>query len=128
MNEQNKFANINKMSSKHSGRTSRMTATTMTTTTTSSGHRKHRSRSTSRFADLDKPKKKKHLSSASQSLVSIPNAIRLSMLNSGLMSFGKSSHLTRLHIHIYPHPHAHLFNLFYIYTLRKLEKYQMVYV
>lgn len=51
--------------------------------------RKHRSRSTTRYADLEKPKKKKHLSGAS-SLVSIPNTIKLSMLNSGLISFGKS--------------------------------------
>lgn len=51
-------------------------------------HRKHRSRSTPRYADLEKPKKKKHLSGAT-SLVSIPNTIKLSMLNSGLISFGK---------------------------------------
>lgn len=53
-----------------------------------SSQRKHRSRSTTRYADLEKPKKKKHLSGAS-SLVSIPNTIKLSMLNSGLISFGK---------------------------------------
>lgn len=45
-------------------------------------------RSTSRYADLEKPKKKKTLS-ATTSLVSIPNTIKLSMLNSGLISFGK---------------------------------------
>lgn len=45
-------------------------------------------RSTSRYADLEKPKKKKTLS-ATTSLVSIPNTIKLSMLNSGLLSFGK---------------------------------------
>ncbi|KAG4072756.1 hypothetical protein HA402_005233, partial [Bradysia odoriphaga] len=43
--------------------------------------------STSRYADLEKPKKKKTLS-ATSSLVSIPNTIKLSMLNSGLLSFG----------------------------------------
>ena len=52
-------------------------------------HRKHRSRSTPRYADVEKPKKKKILSGGSTSLVSIPNAIKLSMLNSGLMSLGK---------------------------------------
>lgn len=50
--------------------------------------RKHRSRSTTRYADLEKPKKKKNLSGAT-SLVSIPNTIKLSMLNSGLISFGE---------------------------------------
>lgn len=45
-------------------------------------------RSTSRYADLEKPKKKKTLS-ATTSLVSIPNTIKLSMLNSGLLSFGE---------------------------------------
>jgi len=52
-------------------------------------HRKHRSRSTPRYADVEKPKKKKLLSGGSTSLVSIPNTIKLSMLNSGLMSLGK---------------------------------------
>ena len=52
-------------------------------------HRKHRSRSTPRYADVEKPKKKKILSGGSTSLVSIPNAIKLSMLNSGLMSLGE---------------------------------------
>lgn len=52
-------------------------------------HRKHRSRSTPRYADVEKPKKKKLLGGGSTSLVSIPNAIKLSMLNSGLMSLGK---------------------------------------
>lgn len=45
-------------------------------------------RSTSRYADFEKPKKKKTLS-ATTSLVSIPNTIKLSMLNSGLLSFGR---------------------------------------
>uniref|UniRef100_A0A182QTG8 Protein-tyrosine-phosphatase n=1 Tax=Anopheles farauti TaxID=69004 RepID=A0A182QTG8_9DIPT len=44
-------------------------------------------RSTTRYADLEKPKKKKTLSSTS--LVSIPNTIKLSMLNSGLLSLDK---------------------------------------
>lgn len=44
-------------------------------------------RSQSRYVD-EKPKKKKALS-ATTSLVSIPNTIKLSMLNSGLLSFGK---------------------------------------
>uniref|UniRef100_A0A182P4Y4 Protein-tyrosine-phosphatase n=1 Tax=Anopheles epiroticus TaxID=199890 RepID=A0A182P4Y4_9DIPT len=43
--------------------------------------------STTRYADLEKPKKKKTLSSTS--LVSIPNTIKLSMLNSGLLSLDK---------------------------------------
>lgn len=38
--------------------------------------------------DVEKPKKKKAMS-ATTSLVSIPNTIKLSMLNSGLLSFGK---------------------------------------
>lgn len=68
-----------------SGKTSTMTAMT---SHGSGSHRKHRSRSTTRCEE--KPKKKKHhLGSASSSLVSIPNAIKLSMLNSGLISFGK---------------------------------------
>lgn len=45
-------------------------------------------RSQSRYVDLEKPKKKKPMSGAS-SLVSIPNTIKLSMLNSGLLSFGE---------------------------------------
>jgi len=45
------------------------------------------SRSQSRYVDVEKPKKKKTLS-ATTSLVSIPNTIKLSMLNSGLLSFG----------------------------------------
>ncbi|KAI5752014.1 hypothetical protein M8J77_012937 [Diaphorina citri] len=50
---------------------------------TSSQHsRKHRSRSSSRYVE-EKPKKKKATSSVS--LVSIPNTIKLSMLNSGLI-------------------------------------------
>ncbi|XP_046662943.1 uncharacterized protein LOC124355833 [Homalodisca vitripennis] len=60
---------------KLSGRTS--------TTAGAGSHRKQRSRSSSRY--VDKPKKKKQ--TASVSLVSIPNTIKLSMLNSGLISF-----------------------------------------
>jgi hypothetical protein len=47
-------------------------------------------RSQQRCVDVEKPKKKKTLSSTS--LVSIPNSIaviKLSMLNSGLLSFGE---------------------------------------
>lgn len=47
-------------------------------------------RSQSRYVDVEKPKKKKTMS-ATSSLVSIPNTIKLSMLNSGLLSFGKRS-------------------------------------
>lgn len=46
-----------------------------------SNQKKHRSRSTSRYVE-EKPKKKKAV--ANVSLVSIPNTIRLSVLNSGL--------------------------------------------
>lgn len=46
-----------------------------------SNQKKHRSRSTSRYVE-EKPKKKKGV--ANVSLVSIPNTIRLSVLNSGL--------------------------------------------
>ncbi|KAI5710062.1 hypothetical protein M8J76_004469 [Diaphorina citri] len=54
---------------------------------TSSQHsRKHRSRSSSRYVE-EKPKKKKATSSVS--LVSIPNTIKLSMLNSGLIPLGR---------------------------------------
>lgn len=47
-----------------------------------SGRKKHRSRSTPRYNEVNKPKKK--ISSA-PSLASIPNTIKLSMLNSGLL-------------------------------------------
>lgn len=49
------------------------------------------SRSQSRHVDAEKPKKKKALNT-SANLVSIPNTIRLSMLNSGLLSFGKKTY------------------------------------
>lgn len=54
------------------------------TTAGAASLRKQRSRSSSRPQD-EKPKKKK---TTSVSLVSIPNTIKLSMLNSGLISFG----------------------------------------
>lgn len=44
---------------------------------------KHRSRSTTRHHN-DKPRKKRH-ASATSSFASIPNAIKISMLNSGLI-------------------------------------------
>ncbi|KRT86581.1 hypothetical protein AMK59_1080 [Oryctes borbonicus] len=47
------------------------------------GKQKHRSRSTPR--SNDKLEKKKHIG-ATNSLVSVPNTIKLSMLNSGLLS------------------------------------------
>ena len=60
-----------------------------------SGHRKHRSLSSPRTASAspansrNKPKKSQlYLGSASASLTSIPNAIKLTMLNSGLLSVG----------------------------------------
>ena len=46
--------------------------------------RKHRSRSTPRYNDVEKPRKKRHISAAT-SLVTLPNTIKLSMLNSGLL-------------------------------------------
>lgn len=62
-------------------------------------HRKHRSlssprttagSSSSRASSSNKPKKsRQYLGSASESLTSIPNAIKLSMLNSGLLSVGE---------------------------------------
>ncbi|KAL0278448.1 UNVERIFIED_CONTAM: hypothetical protein PYX00_000268 [Menopon gallinae] len=72
-----------------SGASGKASVSTAAHSHASSGtHRKHRSRSTTRCEE--KPKKKKHhLGSGSTSLVSIPNAIKLSMLNSGLMSFGE---------------------------------------
>ncbi|XP_059482652.1 receptor-type tyrosine-protein phosphatase kappa [Neocloeon triangulifer] len=51
----------------------------------SAGGHKHRSKSSTRPQDLEKPKKKL-LHKSSNSLVSIPNTIKLSMLNSGLIS------------------------------------------
>lgn len=55
----------------------------------SASQRKHRSRSTSRYDMEKKPKKKDIRTTGTTSLVSIPNTIKLSMLNSGLISFGK---------------------------------------
>lgn len=48
---------------------------------------KHRSRSSTRHNN-DKPRKKRH-ASATSSFASIPNAIKLSMLNSGLLPTSK---------------------------------------
>ncbi|CAH0551471.1 unnamed protein product [Brassicogethes aeneus] len=53
--------------------------------------KKHRSRSTPRHNDDVKPKKKRHISAAN-SFVSIPNTIKLSMLNTGLLPTSKFSH------------------------------------
>lgn len=50
-------------------------------------HHHHRSRSAPRAPE--KPPRKRHLNPG-QSLASIPSQIKLSMLNSGLISFGKS--------------------------------------
>lgn len=47
--------------------------------------KKHRSRSTPRYNDVDKPRKKRHISAGTSSLVSIPNTIKLTMLNTGLL-------------------------------------------
>ena len=72
---------------------------------TSGRHRKHRSRSTTRCED--KPRKKKHhMGSGSTSLVSIPNAIKLSMLNTGLISFGEFI-LFALFCHLYARTRTH---------------------
>ncbi|XP_055690657.1 receptor-type tyrosine-protein phosphatase kappa [Lutzomyia longipalpis] len=54
----------------------------------SSDKKKYRSRSTSRFVDLDKQRKVKCMG-GTPSLSSIPNTIKLSMLNSGLLSFDR---------------------------------------
>lgn len=59
-------------------------------TSVATSQRKHRSRSTTRY-DLEKKQKKKDMrTSGTTSLVSIPNSIKLTMLNSGLISFGES--------------------------------------
>lgn len=66
-------------------------------------HRKHRSLSSpktttssnNRAPTSTKPKKaRRYLGTASTSLTSIPNAIKLSMLNSGLLSVGEIGRLT----------------------------------
>ncbi|VVD01039.1 unnamed protein product [Leptidea sinapis] len=49
--------------------------------------RKHRSRSAPRYDLEKKPKKKDAKAAGTSSLVSIPNSIKLTMLNSGLISF-----------------------------------------
>ncbi|CAO1387004.1 unnamed protein product [Diamesa hyperborea] len=68
-------------------------ATAATTASQSQSQRRHRSRSQSRYVDLEKPKKKKAASTTS--LVSIPNSIKLSMLNSGLLSFDENNPLSQ---------------------------------
>ncbi|XP_050352250.1 receptor-type tyrosine-protein phosphatase kappa [Nymphalis io] len=56
-------------------------------TSVATSQRKHRSRSTPRYDLEKKPKKKDLKTSGATSLVSIPNSIKLTMLNSGLISF-----------------------------------------
>ncbi|CAG9564150.1 unnamed protein product [Danaus chrysippus] len=56
-------------------------------TSVSTSQRKHRSRSTPRYDLEKKPKKKDLKTTGTTSLVSIPNSIKLTMLNSGLISF-----------------------------------------
>ncbi|CAH1640174.1 unnamed protein product [Spodoptera littoralis] len=55
-------------------------------TSVATSQRKHRSRSTTRYDMEKKPKKKDFRTSGTTSLVSIPNSIKLPMLNSGLIS------------------------------------------
>lgn len=81
---------------------------------TSGSRRKHRSRSTPRHAELEKPRKKRHLS-ATNSLVSIPNTIKLSMMNSGLLS--TSEYLKK-------HTNDGLFLFFFFSLTRKIFKPQ----
>jgi len=52
--------------------------------------KKQRSHSSTRYAEVDKPPRK-YLGPASSSLLSIPNAVKLSMLNSGFISINKFS-------------------------------------
>ncbi|XP_026763352.1 receptor-type tyrosine-protein phosphatase kappa isoform X1 [Galleria mellonella] len=58
-------------------------------TSVATSQRKHRSRSTTRYDMEKKPKKKDMRTSGTTSLVSIPNSIKLTMLNSGLISFDR---------------------------------------
>lgn len=52
---------------------------------------KHRSRSSTRYAEVEKPKKKLgSTAGSSNSLMSIPQALKLSMLNSGFLSMSTS--------------------------------------
>lgn len=81
---------VTAMSSSRSHATSTAVATASGASHSHHSSRKHRSRSSTRFQDLEKPKKKKYLPSGSTSLVSIPNTIKLSMLNSGLISIGET--------------------------------------
>ncbi|XP_017775215.1 PREDICTED: receptor-type tyrosine-protein phosphatase kappa isoform X2 [Nicrophorus vespilloides] len=64
--------------------------------TSSSSRKKQRSRSTPRHGESDKkPRKRRHLS-ATNSLVNIPSTIKLSMLNSGLLSCKNGTTLTTI--------------------------------
>ncbi|CAH2241968.1 jg9085 [Pararge aegeria aegeria] len=63
-------------------------------TSVATSQRKHRSRSTPRYDLEKKPKKKDLKTTGTTSLVSIPNSIKLTMLNSGLISFGELLNLT----------------------------------
>lgn len=76
-----------------SNRKHRSLSTPKTTTTTTGSSNNNSSRNPSASA---KPKKaRRYLGTASTSLTSIPNAIKLSMLNSGLLSVGMT-HVRRL--------------------------------
>ncbi|PZC75798.1 hypothetical protein B5X24_HaOG205664 [Helicoverpa armigera] len=59
-------------------------------TSVATSQRKHRSRSTTRYDMEKKPKKKDFRTSGTTSLVSIPNSIKLPMLNSGLISLARN--------------------------------------
>lgn len=73
---------------------------------------KHRSRSSPRAND--RVEKKKHISAAN-SLVSVPNTIKLSMLNSGLLSSSKCKHIVYLFsiIHTLDIPYDQILLLFF---------------
>ncbi|CAH2241967.1 jg9084 [Pararge aegeria aegeria] len=66
-------------------------------TSVATSQRKHRSRSTPRYDLEKKPKKKDLKTTGTTSLVSIPNSIKLTMLNSGLISFVKDTIEAPLH-------------------------------
>jgi len=78
-------------------------ATSVAATTSGHSHRshRHRSKSSQRTQELEKPKKKL-LNKGSTSLVSIPNTIKLSMLNSGLISIGEYRVRTSLQLYTAP--------------------------
>lgn len=72
-----------------SNRKHRSLSTPKTTTTTTTTGSSNNNSSSSRNPSSAKPKKaRRYLGTASTSLTSIPNAIKLSMLNSGLLSVG----------------------------------------